>query len=80
MPKPILCDKEGKWKEELEERLRNRPNEHVVLMAIGYVKYELMEYLNQRSDLNIIRIETRYLKKRSKGLGLKVTVIKKQSP
>ncbi|MEM2249869.1 MAG: hypothetical protein QXP16_04145 [Candidatus Bathyarchaeia archaeon] len=46
-------------------------------MAIGPVKTEVLKYLNSRKDLNIIKLETRYMKQRREGLGLKVQVIKK---
>jgi len=73
----ILCRKDGAWKNKLEEYLEKNPNEHVTLLAIGQVKTEVLKYLNSRNDLNIIKLETRYMKQRKKGLGLKVQVIKK---
>ena len=73
----ILCRKDGAWKNKLEEYLEKKPNEHVTLLAIGQVKTEVLKYLNSRNDLNIIKLETRYMKQRKKGLGLKVQVIKK---
>jgi len=73
----ILCRKDGSWKYKLEEYLKRDPNKHVTLLAIGEVKMEVLKYLNSRKDLNIIKLETRYMKQRKKGLGLKVQVIKK---
>lgn len=73
--RPIFCDKDGVWKEELKKQLET--NEHVTLLALGQVKQNVIAYLNSRKDLNIISMDTRYMKKRSKGLGLKIKVIKK---
>jgi hypothetical protein len=73
----ILCKKDGIWKKRLEEFLEKNPNEHVTLHAIGEVKTEVLKYLNGRNDLNIIKLETRHMKQRRKGLGLKAQVIKK---
>ena len=70
----ILCRRDGKWKQQLEERLKN--GEIVSLLAIGNVKYEVLAYLNQRRDMQIFRLETKYLKNRRKGLGLKAVVRK----
>jgi hypothetical protein len=61
----------------LEEFLEKNQKEHVTLLAIGEVKTEVLQYLNKRNDLHIIKLETRYMKQRRKGLGLKVQVIKK---
>ena len=61
----ILCRMDGKWKHELEECLRN--GEIVSLLAIGNVKYEVLAYLNQRRDIQIFRLETRYLKTGGRG-------------
>jgi len=73
--KPIFCDKNGVWKEELRKRLRT--NEDVTLLALGQVKQDVMAYVNSRKDLQIISVDTRYMKNRSKRLGLKVKVAKK---
>jgi len=70
----ILCRRDGNWKLELEERLRK--GEIVSLLAIGSVKYEVLDFLNQRKDIQIFRLETKYLKNRRKGLGLKAVVWK----
>jgi hypothetical protein len=64
---------DGKWKEEIERRLKNGENP-ISLLALGKVRYELLNYLNKRDDIKIIKVETRYMKKREKGLGLKVIV------
>jgi hypothetical protein len=61
----------------LEKLLEKNPKEHVTLLAIGEVKTDVLQYLNKRNDLHIIKLETRYMKQRRKGLGLKVQVIKK---
>jgi len=73
----ILCRKDGSWKNKLEEFIEKNPKEHVTLLAIGDVKADVLQYLNRRNDLHIIKLETRYMKQRRKGLGLKVQVIKK---
>jgi hypothetical protein len=69
---PIMCRKDGLWKLELDRRLET--GETITLMALGDVKNELLRHLNKRKDIEIIRTETRYMKKREKGIGLKVTV------
>ena len=70
----IFCDKDGKWKEQLQRRLQTR--ETVSLAALGEVRYDLLRHLRKRKDIEIIKLETRYMKTREKGLGLKVTVRK----
>lgn len=70
----IFCDKDGKWKEQLQRRLQTR--EIVSLAALGEVRYDLLRHLHKRKDLEIIKLETRYMKTREKGLGLRVTVRK----
>jgi hypothetical protein len=74
---PIFCSHDERWKEELERRFIRE--EKVTLLAIGEVKEELLRYLNKRKDLQIIKLETRYMKRREKGLGLKITVKKLSS-
>jgi len=44
------------------------------LLALENVKYELLSYLNKRRDIEIVKLETRFMKKLEKGTGLKVTV------
>jgi hypothetical protein len=69
---PIFCGKDEKWKDELEKRLP--ADDQVVLLALENVKYEVLSYLNKRRDIEIVKLETRYMKKREKGTGVKVTV------
>jgi len=69
---PIFCGKDEKWKDELEKRLP--ADGQIVLLALEDVKYEVLSYLNKRRDIEIVKLETRYMKKREKGTGLKVTV------
>jgi len=38
------------------------------------VKYEVLSYLNKRKDIEILKLETRHMKKRDKGTELKATV------
>ena len=70
----IFCSYEGKWKDELEKRLQR--DERVTLLALGRIRYKLLGYLRKRKDMEIIRLETRFMKNRDKGIGLKVTVRK----
>jgi len=48
----------------------------VAILCRRDVKYEVLAYLNQRRDIQIFRLETKYLKNRRKGLGLKAVVRK----
>ena len=45
-----------------------------MLLALGDVKYEVLSYLNKRKDIEILKLETRHMKKRDKGTELKATV------
>lgn len=68
----IFCSYQGKWKDELEKRLQTE--ERVTLTAIGRIRYKLLAYLRGREDIEIVKLETRYMKNRDKGIGIKVTV------
>jgi len=68
----IFCGRDGKWKEQLEKRLQT--DDRIVLLALGDVKYEVLSYLNKRKDIEIVKLETRFMKKREKGTGVKVAV------
>ncbi|MCW3993280.1 MAG: hypothetical protein NWE85_01780 [Candidatus Bathyarchaeota archaeon] len=57
----IFCSYEGKWKEELEKRLRT--DSTVTLTAIGRIRYKLLAYLQKRQDIEILKVETRYKRK-----------------
>ena len=70
----IFCSHTGKWKEELEKRLGT--DERVTLTAIGRVRYEFLAYLQKRKNIEIAKPETRYMKNRDKGTGVKITVKK----
>ena len=70
--KPIFCGSDGEWKYKLEKCLQT--NDRIVLLALGDVKYEVLSYLNKRKDIEILKLETRQMKKRDKGTGLKATV------
>ena len=63
--KPVFCGKDGKWKDELEKRLPT--DDEIVVLALGDVKYDVLRYLNNRKALEILKLETRYMKKRDKG-------------
>jgi hypothetical protein len=75
---PIFCDLDGKWKEEFENRLQT--DDRVTLVALGNVKFEVLKHIHGRKDIEIIKVETRYMKKREKGTGLKVTVRSYKKP
>lgn len=72
---PIFCRMDDKWKTELEKRLLTQKT--VTLMALGDVKTHLLSYLNQRRDLELILVETKFMKSREKGLGVKIKVKKR---
>ena len=76
--KPIFCGSGGEWKVELEQRLQK--DDEIVLLALGDVKYEVLAYLNKRKDMEILKLETRQMKKREKGTGLKVVVSRANQP
>jgi len=76
--KPIFCGSGGEWKVELEQRLQK--DAEIVLLALGDVKYEVLAYLNKRKDMEIIKLETRQMKKREKGTGLKAIVRSRNKP
>ena len=76
--KPIFCGSDGEWKVELEQRLQK--DAEIVLLVLGDVKYEVLAYLNRRKDIEILKLETRQLKKREKGTGLKATVRSRRHP
>jgi hypothetical protein len=70
----IFCSYEGKWKGELEKRLQT--DEIVTLTAIGRISYELLVYLQKRKDIEIVKLEARYMKNRDKSIGIKIAVRK----
>ena len=51
-----------------------------MLLALGNVKYEVLSYLNKRKDIEIMKLETRYVTKLEKGTGVKVTVRRRRHP
>jgi len=73
---PILCAKDGEWKKELEKRLKT--DERITLTALGKVKYDLLAHIHSRKDIEIVKLETRYMRKRKKGMGLKVIIRKRK--
>lgn len=68
----IFCSYKGNWKDELEKRLQT--DGRVTLLAIGRNRYNLLGYLEKREDIEIVKLETKYMKNRDKGIGLKITV------
>jgi len=75
---PILCDKHGKWKDKLEKYLQT--DEKITLLALGNVKFDVLRRIHGRKDIEIVKLETRHMKKREKGTGLKVTVRRRRQP
>jgi len=67
-----------KWRGKLEKCLQT--NDRIVLLALGDVKYEVLAYLNKRKDVEILKLETRHMKKRDKGTGLKAAVRSRGKP
>jgi len=51
-----------------------------VVLALGDVKYDVLRYLNSRKGIEILKLETRYMKKRDKGTGLKAIVRSSTNP
>ena len=51
-----------------------------MLLALGEVKYEVLAYLNKRKDIEIVKLETRFMKKRERGTGLKAIVRSRSKP
>ena len=76
--KPVFCGKDGTWKDELEKLLST--DDEIVVLALADVKYEVLAYLNKRKDIEILKLETRHMKKRDKGTGLKATVRSRRKP
>lgn len=68
----IFCSYKEKWKDELEKRLQT--SKKVTLLALGRNRYELLAYLQKREDIEIVKVETKYMRNRDKGIGLKITV------
>jgi hypothetical protein len=38
-------------------------DDEIVVLALGDVKYEVLAYLNKRKDIEILKLETRQMKK-----------------
>jgi len=70
----VFCSYKRKWKDALEKCLQT--DERVTLTAIGRIRYKVLAYLQKREDIEIVKLETRYVKNRDKGVGLKVIVRK----
>jgi hypothetical protein len=68
----IFCDKHGEWKGKLEKLLQT--DEKITLLALGNVKFDVLRLIHRRRDIEIVKLETRFMKKREKGTGVKVTV------
>lgn len=72
MRRRLLCKKDGKWKEKLYKSLDI--SEEVTLYAIGDNRYDLLGFVYQHTDLEIVDWDIHPMKKREKGLGLEMTV------
>jgi len=73
--KPVFCGKSEQWKSEVEERLKKE--DELILYSIGNIKYNVLDYLHKNPHIQILKLETRYMKNREKGLGLKVIIKRK---
>jgi len=51
-----------------------------VVLALGDVKFDVLRYLNNRKGIEILKLETRYMKKRDKGTGLQAMVRSSTKP
>jgi len=47
-----------------------------MLFRMLMITIKLLAYLRKRKDIEIAKVETRYMKNRDKGIGIKVTVRK----
>jgi len=74
---PVLYENDHKWKTKLEEPLQ--PNQVMMLLTLGDVKHNILSYLNAHPNIQIIELSTKHIKKREKGLGLKVKVKLKEN-
>ena len=50
------------------------------MFALSDVKYDVLSYLNKRKDIEILKLETRHMKKRDKGTRLKAIVRSRIKP
>jgi len=55
-------------------------DDEIVVLALGDAKYDVLAYLNKRKGIEILKLETRYMKKREKGTGLKAIVRSRSKP
>jgi hypothetical protein len=44
------------------------------MLALGDVKHYMQSYLNKRKNVEILKLEARYMRKRDKGAGLEAIV------
>jgi len=72
---PNIVRQGCKWKDKLEKLLQT--DEKITLLALGNVKFDVLKHIHRRRDIEIMKLETRYMKKREKGTGVKVTVRKR---
>ena len=64
----MLCGKDGKWKTRLEELLQ--PNQVVVLLSLGDVKYDVLSYLTASSNMDMENVD-QILKEKRERTSLK---------
>jgi hypothetical protein len=50
------------------------PTDEIVMLALGDVKHYMQNYLNKRKNVEILKLEARYMRKRDKGAGLEAIV------
>jgi hypothetical protein len=67
-----LCGRDDKWTDELEKHLQ--ADKKVTPLALGNVKFRVSKYIHGRKDIEILKLETRYMKKRDKGTGFQAMV------
>jgi hypothetical protein len=75
--KPVFCGGNGRWKREVEKRFEKQ--DELVLFSSGKVKYDVLDYIHKNTDIEIIKLETRYMKRQEKGIGLKAIVRRRSS-
>ena len=76
--KPVFCGRNGRWKREVEKRFEKQ--DELILFSSGKVKYDVLNYIHKNTDIEILKLETRYMKRREKGLGLKLVIKRKTKP
>jgi len=55
-------------------------NDEIVLLALGDLKYDVLRCLDNRKGIEVLKLETRYMKKRDEGTGLQAMVRSSTNP